>query len=537
MENPSLLPNAMITTALSLLVSGLLLSSCAKKVTTNDWPSSGGPHDNYIVNSTTEDAPSYFSVANNDNIIWSMDLPEGGQSGICIIDNKIFLTILKPVTQEEWEKDSVACKNRKDIVGLCIDSDTQKILWQKALSGTVSGPSLYSFSDASTPTPIADEQYVWFYASSGAMACLDHQGNVIWEYHWEPIMELDGVHYPFNKQFEPLISGDLIYNVEPYREKDNKRTYGWNYIFAYDKLSGERQWISEDALTHYNTPFISKSSADKDIILMGRGGHHKVPEQPVGYSMIDAQSGRRIWQYSDEEYSLYNSCFNEQYAIRISENGSLSVLNPGDGSLIKKISLNENVDALLYDTAQGKLVQHLNIDFDETCKMTVFPAWFSNILIGHQLYFMCFEAGRYKKNAGPKHSFGRVDLISGQVEYLQVPISMGGATKKYNETIVSNTRNHRGLAIDDDHRSRRDGWHWLFNGNPIAVNGKIYYTLMNGRVYVIEAKAEEFDEKALLSISDLGAAGQTWSLTTPAFAGGKLYHRTLKQLICIGTKN
>ena len=114
---------------------------------------------------------------------------------------------------------------------------------------------------------------------------------------------------------------------------------------------------------------------------------------------------------------------------------------------------------------------------------------------------------------------------------------MNGQSKIYNESILSSTKNHRGFEIDGDKRSRRDGWHWLFNGNPIAVNGKIYFTLMNGRVYVIDAKAKNFDESALLSVSDLGEAGKTWSLTTPAFAGGKLYHRTLKQVICIGKKS
>ncbi|NQZ60250.1 MAG: PQQ-binding-like beta-propeller repeat protein, partial [Lentisphaeraceae bacterium] len=481
-------------------------------------------------------APASFSLAKNENILWTMDLPEGGQSGISVIGDKIFLSILKPVSKEDWQKDNRGSKNRKDIVGLCIDTKTQKILWQKEIKGSISGPSLYSFSDASTPTPLADEKHVWFYAASGAIACLKHNGKVVWEYNWQPIEKLDKVHFPFNKQFEPLMSGELIYNVEPYTKKDGKRTYGWNYIFAYHKLTGELKWISEDALTHYNTPFMTKSFTGKNAILIGRGGHHRVPEKPAGYSMIDAQSGKSLWQYKDREYSLYNSCFNDKYAIRISEKGYLNVLKASDGTLIKKISLNENVDALIYDSEQKKLFKHRALNFAKERK-TVFPAWFSNILIGDQLYFMCFEAGHHKKNAALKHSFARVDLISGKVQYLQVPTSMNGQTKIYNESILSSTKNHRGFEIDGDKRSRRDGWHWLFNGNPIAVNGKIYFTLMNGRVYVIDAKAKNFDESALLSVSDLGEAGKTWSLTTPAFAGGKLYHRTLKQVICIGKKS
>jgi outer membrane protein assembly factor BamB len=519
-----------------MFAAGLLLALSSPVIQAGDWPSAGGPNNTYVVESRTSDAPSSFSVARNENILWSMDLPEGGQSGIAVVGDKIFLTVLKPVTEEEWQKNQRRCKARRDIVGLCIDAKTRTILWQKELKGSAAGPSLYSFSDASTPTPMADEKHVWFYAASGAIACLDHSGKVQWEYQWKPITKLDKVGFPFNKQYEPLMSGDLVYNVEPYYEKDGKRTYGWNHVFAYDKLTGKRQWVSEGALTHYNTPFISQTFKGGDGILIGRGGHHRVPEKPIGYSMIDAQTGKSLWEYADNVHSLYNASFNDQYAIRMSEKSHVCLLDPKDGKLLKKISLLENVDALIYDSEKKELVQHKNIDLGKDKKMNVFPAWFSNLLMGDKLFFMCFESGRHNKRAGPKHSFGRVDLVTGKVEYLQVPTTMTGDTKTYNQSILSDTTNHLGLDLAGDARSKRDGWHWLFNGNPIAVNGKIYYTLMNGRVYVFDATTERFDQSALLSVSDLGVAGKTWSLNTPSFAGGRLYHRTLKQLICIGKK-
>ena len=38
----------------------------------------------------------------------------------------------------------------------------------------------------------------------------------------------------------------------------------------------------------------------------------------------------------------------------------------------------------------------------------------------------------------------------------------------------------------------------------------------------------------MVSISDLGKAGETWSLSGLAYADGKLYARTMKELLCIG---
>ncbi len=57
---------------------------------------------------------------------------------------------------------------------------------------------------------------------------------------------------------------------------------------------------------------------------------------------------------------------------------------------------------------------------------------------------------------------------------------------------------------------------------------------MLGLVYVVDWNAERLDEKALLSISDLGPATETWSLSSLSFADGRIYARTLKELICIG---
>jgi hypothetical protein len=60
---------------------------------------------------------------------------------------------------------------------------------------------------------------------------------------------------------------------------------------------------------------------------------------------------------------------------------------------------------------------------------------------------------------------------------------------------------------------------------------------MVGMVYILKWNASELNEDALVSISDLGPAGETWSLSSLAYADGKLYARTLKELICIGGCN
>ena len=57
---------------------------------------------------------------------------------------------------------------------------------------------------------------------------------------------------------------------------------------------------------------------------------------------------------------------------------------------------------------------------------------------------------------------------------------------------------------------------------------------MLGITYVVDAGAKVLDESAVLTINDLGPSGEAWSLNTPSYSNGRLYHRSLKELVAIG---
>ncbi len=511
------------------------LTICAQ--TDNNWPQPAGPNGDWMV-TTDAKVPTDFSVTMDSNILWKSELPEGGQSGIAVWNDRIFLTVMKPIYKIEEGKGVKG----SDVLALCIDAKDGRIIWQKELKGSVDSEYMYGFSDSSTPGPVTDGKHVWFYNASGNLSCFDFNGNLVWERTWNPVEELDGVHFPFNKQFEPFIVGDLIVNMETYWEKDGKRVYGWNYLYGIDKSTGKEVWISQDGLTHYNTPFLSKTADGKPAIMIGRGGHHQVPEKPSGYSLIDVKTGKRIWQYkTNEGLSLYHATWNKDYAVWYTESENvIHILDSKTGKLLRKVSLTENADVSKYDTETGTYVTQRNVDIQKQLGFTIFPAWYTNIIVNDKLFFLCFKEGHYRKNIGPDYTMGRIDLKTGKAEYLEVPVQVdymeGEKSNIWNTELTTETINIRGLDVSNDKRSRRDGWHWNFNGNPIAVNGKIFFTTMLGVVYCIDATTESFDENAFISINDLGPKGQTWSVNAPSFANGNLYHRTLKHLICIGEK-
>lgn len=68
----------------------------------------------------------------------------------------------------------------------------------------------------------------------------------------------------------------------------------------------------------------------------------------------------------------------------------------------------------------------------------------------------------------------------------------------------------------------------------MLINDRVYVTTMIGITYVIDSKAAVLDEKALLAVNDLGANGETWSLNSISYRNGRIYHRSLREIVCIG---
>jgi hypothetical protein len=171
--------------------------------------------------------------------------------------------------------------------------------------------------------------------------------------------------------------------------------------------------------------------------------------------------------------------------------------------------------------------------------MKVFPAQHCNIIVGDHHYFLCYSEPKSK--VGPPHCVGRIHLETGKVEYLEVPTAViretGSAEQiVWGKTLASSTVNSRGIDVNGDKRSLGDGWWWGYLGSPTAVSGKIFFTTMLGITYVIDGRAKTLDESALLAVNDLGAPGKTWSLNSLSYAGGRIYHRSIQQVICAGAK-
>ncbi len=519
------------------------------------WPQAAGLHGNWQAKGPRP--PVEWSVARSRNILWRTPLPNGGQSGIAVWGDRLFLT-----TFAEGEK---GFSGR--ILGLAVDARNGKILWSVDLNGEEKSPVLYAYSDSTTPTPITDGQFVWFFNASGEMGCWDMNGKEIWRRRFKPW----GQPYPFNKQHEPILYGDVILHVEPLDGLPAAK-HGWNYLRAIDKRTGKTLWVAEDGTTTYCTSVFGIRRNGAPAVLTGRGGWHDVPERPVGLSLISLEpgkAGKTVWRFvagNGEEQAptwqaLYVLHWDKDYAywFRMNPEESHLVIDSETGKLVREQSLIRKVDYRQWDPKAGRYIVHRDVNLREIRELSprnqlaadevirVQPAWHANIVVGGYHYFLTSTAHRRnrvppKGKAGPSHCIGRVNIRTGKVEYLEVPVTVireqGKPDKPvYGVAVRTKTLNAKGEDVAAEDRSRTDGWEIpAFWGSPTAVNDQIYFTTMLGITYVIDGRAKVLDEKALLAVNDLGPSGETWSLNSISYSNGRLYHRTAKELIAIGER-
>jgi hypothetical protein len=530
-----------------LRAAGIALAGCGLLL--GNWPQAAGPDGNWRVRG---EAPSQWSVSLNQNIVWRTPLPNGGQSGIAVWGDLLFLT-----TFDEYHEGDP--KFSATILGHCLDAKTGKILWSVKLEGSVKSPMMYAYSDSTSPTPATDGTYVYFFNSSGEMGAWDFQGREIWRRKYTPW----GEPYPFNKQHEPILFGDTLLNVEP-SEKP-----GWNYLRGIDKRTGKTLWIADDGTTTYTTSVFGRLDG-KPAVLTARGGWHDVPERPVGLSLLSlapGEAGKTLWRFVADSGSvaaptwqaLYTMHWDEKYAywFKLNPEESHLVLDSHTGKLLREQSLIRDVDYRQWDPAKAGYLVHRGVNLREMTELSprnrlapgevirVMPAWHANIVIDGFHYFLTSTAHRRnglppKGRAGPSHCIARVSVETGKVEYLEVPVTVirkpdTPEKRVYGVPVATSTVNSRGQDVGAEDRSRTDGWEIpAFWGSPIAVNDLVYFTTMPGITYVVNAKAKVLDESAIVAINDLGPSGETWTLNTPSVSGGRLYHRTLKEAICIG---
>ena len=488
-----------------------------------DWPQAAGPNGNYQVRGK---APTRFSVRKGDLVKWRISLPNTGESTPVISAGRVFVTCHTPMAADS--------EAGQEIFGICLDADTGKELWRRVLPATRSTDMASGFSDNTAASPVTDGKYVCFINVGGSMHTYDFDGQLIWKKSWVPF----GRHHA--RQQEPLLfKGNVILLRTVAQDlpveattKAGAKLFGrnqnvWTRLHSYDLATGNLKWVAESPTSVHSLSMIGELAEEGHAILTGRGGGHQPPEEPYGLSLIDAETGDSHWDLEIKGYNAHqNAVWNKQIAAAFvgMEHQCIEILS---GKIRNVTPINQRVELSQYHSVSQSYTTEHQPDLKLAGRSRPIT-YHTNCLIGDYHYFRSHD----------KNLIGRVNVSTQEVEYVQVPIQvMGNETPDiylWDKAIENDGRNSDGFIVYQDKRSTLDGWGHVSAASPIVVGDYLYMPTMLGTVYVIRWNATRLDDKAIESISDLGPAGKTWSLSSLSHYGDRLYARTMKELICIG---
>ena len=485
-----------------------------------DWPQASGPGGNFVVDGN---AVTDFSVSLGNSVRWITPLPSTGQGGVVVMGDRVFVTSHEEVTADT--------ELGTDILGLCFDANTGAELWRRTVPGVRETDLSSLFSDNTAASPVADRNRVVFVNVGGSVQGYDHDGNLKWSHRWTPF----GRHHA--RQHEPfLVDGavaisrvnidDLPVEVttKAGAKKLGRGLKYWNRIQTRDVVTGKLGWIGAAGTSVHSTSMSGRLSDGTVGILTGRGGGHQPPEEPYGLSMLKGKDGTILWDRSVEGYAAHqNAVWNSNVVVAFAVDKHLT-LDAMTGKTVGQTSLRDNV--LLTKQVQGRYQTQRVKQLKGFRKPLTYQ---SNVLVGDYHYF----------RAHRDYLQGRVHVPTGKVEYLQVPVQVKREMGQdemvaWRDPVKNDMKNANGNRVTQDKRNAGDGWGHVSAASPIVVGDYLYMPTMLGMVYVVRWQAEQFDERALVGVADLGPLGGTWTLSSLSFSEGNLYARTLKHLICIG---
>ncbi len=480
-----------------------------------DWPQGGGSAGDYHVPGT---AVAGWSVVHGRNIAWTQPLPETGQSTVVISGGRLFYTRYTRLGAPA----EIAC----DIVACCADAETGQVLWEQTIRAKhplrVSG----CFSDSTSPPAVTDGQRVCFFNASGTAACFDFSGRQLWQRETMAA----GRSQPF------LVDGRVVFTRQVYlpvngnfgHEHKNAPPHEWTQLEALDLQTGESLWNSECGVNMGAVPMPQRLSNGRQVIVVGRGGGHSPPERPEGVSMIDATSGQTIWTLpldnfmSTQTYPVVDDC-------ALVFHGPEHLWVDLTGKVVRRVNFCRDV-AVRRQGPDGARDTLDEFDYPEGRGRAITQQ--SNLQVGDFHYFRAY-----------KHSYlGRIQLTTGRVEYLQLPVQLIRQPDQPDQYVwdlqddafvAAEMTNNDGFVVMGDQRSRTHTWGHHASPIMTVVGDHLYLPTLSGTVYCIRWDAQQLREDAVLGISDLGPAGPTWTRASLSYSAGCLYARTIRQLICI----
>ncbi len=234
----------------------LATTLCASLVHAANWPQWRGP--NYDGSSPEKGLPEKFSKT--ENIAWTAPLPGPSGATPVIFGDNVFVNSIDAA--------------KKSRVALCLDRKTGQVKWQQDLGPGVTQDDKSNFS---SPSPVTDGQFVYFYYGNGELACFEVGGKKVWS------RNIQKDHGPFAYQWtysaSPTLSDGRLYLQVLQRDvpvNGRGNAHNDSYLLAVDPKTGKDLWkhirpadAVAESLEAFSTPIPFTHNGRKEILVVG----------------------------------------------------------------------------------------------------------------------------------------------------------------------------------------------------------------------------------------------------------------------------
>jgi len=244
--------------------SSLMLAACALfLVSTADaenWPQWRGPNASGVA--SPGDYPVKFSSV--EGVVWKKELPGLGSSSPVVWGDSIFVTCI--------------IGGQDGVCAYDLDGNER---WQKTLGPGREGK--HRNGTGANPSPATDGKHVVVYYKSGRVACLDFDGDELWQVNLQEKYGKDTLWWDLGTS--PIIAGENVVIAVMHA--------GEGYLVALDLDTGDVAWKQdrtyerpEESDQAYTTPQIATIDGREAIVTWG--ADHLTAH--------DAKSGQFLWE-------------------------------------------------------------------------------------------------------------------------------------------------------------------------------------------------------------------------------------------------
>lgn len=193
-----------------------MLSAVVTVASGGNWPSWRGPHNDGTCDE--RGLPTKWDA--KENVAWSVELPDRGNSTPVVWGNQVFIT------------QSVPNDGGKRLL-LCFDKKTGRRLWQ---AGTVQeeAEQTHPTNPYCSASPVTDGQRVIASFGSAGVFCFDMSGRELWR------RDLGPLHHIWGNAASPVLSGDTCFLNHGPGETAK--------LVAMDKRTGSVLWTHEEPM-------------------------------------------------------------------------------------------------------------------------------------------------------------------------------------------------------------------------------------------------------------------------------------------------